>query len=243
MQRIATRSAHRVGRCFNTAGGCSAKPVQTLALGAMASALLVACGGGDAPAAAADAGRASALAAASPSGSSYRVAVSERTTMTRIDSCACARPAVPSTCGFLLEQNSVAAQQALLAEAAGLTDRRRCASAPAVRAAVKEHGQRVRSAQSGMAAQLGMLGAKELGRVRNAHNALAVRVDAAELKADRGAAGRGQGAAGADLPLGPGRDGALCRRRGRAGRWHRRQRRARRGHRLRDRLHASQPGR
>ena len=135
------------------------------ALGAMASALLVACGGGDAPAAAADAGRASALAAASPSGSSYRVAVSERTTMTRIDR-RLRQASGPVDVWVSLEQNSVAAQQALLAEAAGLTDRKAVRNAPAVRAAVKEHGQRVRSAQSGMAAQLGMLGAKELGRVQ-----------------------------------------------------------------------------
>ena len=84
-----------------------------------------------------------------------------------------------------LEQNSVAAQRVALIEAAGMagSDRATIQSAAPLRAGVTQHRARVAETQSALAGQLSALGGKELGRVQMAHNAIAVRIDAAQLNA------------------------------------------------------------
>ncbi len=150
-----------------------------LAVGAAAW-LLVACGGGDAPdASTTNSAQASAQRAGS---SSYRVAAPEGLAATRLD--ARLRSARgPVNVWVSLEQNSVAAQRVALIEAAGLTgtDRATIQSAAPLRAGVKDHRARVAETQSALAGQLSALGGKELARVQNAHNAIAVRIDAAQL--------------------------------------------------------------
>ncbi|WP_298829700.1 S8 family serine peptidase [uncultured Piscinibacter sp.] len=78
----------------------------------------------------------------------------------------------------------MAAQRATLAEADALlaSDRMAIKSAASLRAGVAEHRLRIRDAQGTMAAQLSALGGKELARVQNAHNAIAVSIDAAQLE-------------------------------------------------------------
>lgn len=150
-----------------------------LAVGA-AALLLVACGGGSTG----DAGDGSAPSAlsTSPRASALgRLALPERVALERVDSrLRTARGAV--NVWVSLEQNSVAAQRAVLAEAAGITDRKTAQSAAALRSGIDQHRQRIHGAQAGLAAQLSSLGAKELARVQTAHNAIAVRVDAGQLK-------------------------------------------------------------
>jgi subtilisin family serine protease len=151
-----------------------------LAVGAAAW-LLVACGGGESPGASAD-GRASALAVGgnAVASSPYRVAVPEAVVGDRID------PRLRSARGPVdvwvsLEQNSLAAQRAAMADAAGITDRVAARSSAALRAGVSAHRQRIRDTQAGLAGSLSALGGKELARVQKAHNAIAVRIDAAQL--------------------------------------------------------------
>ncbi len=147
-----------------------------LAVGAAAW-LLVACGGGSAG----DAGDGANRATPSSSARMTRLAVPDKVVSDRVD--ARLRSARGSVKVWVsLDQNSVAAQRALLAEAAGLTDRKSAQAASALRGSVEAHRQRVRDTQAGLAAQLQSLGAKELARVQVAHNAIAVRVDAAQLK-------------------------------------------------------------
>ena len=146
-----------------------------LAVGAAAW-LLVACGGGDSPGTtSSDAQRAT--------DSAYRVAAPAGATASRIDS------RLKTAQGQVrvwvsLEQNSVAAQRAALADAdASLaSDRKAIKSAPALRAGVAEHRLRIRDAQGSLASSLESLGGKVLARVQNAHNAIAVSIDAAQLQ-------------------------------------------------------------
>jgi minor extracellular serine protease Vpr len=147
-----------------------------------AALLLAACGGGgggDAPATASSAERSGALAGASAS--AYRVRVDDATVTARLDSrLRTARG--PVDVWVSLEQNSVAAQRASLAEAAGLTDRAMARSSSMLREGARQHRQQIAASQAGLASQLGALGAKELARVQKAHNAIAVRIDASQLK-------------------------------------------------------------
>lgn len=146
-----------------------------LAVGAAAW-LLVACGGGDSPGTtSADAQRATE--------SAYRIAAPAGATASRIDA------RLKSAKGQVrvwvsLEQNSVAAQRAALADAdASLaSDRKAIKSAPSLRAGVAEHRLRIRDAQGSLAGSLESLGGKVLARVQNAHNAIAVSIDAAQLE-------------------------------------------------------------
>lgn len=150
-----------------------------LAVGAAAW-LLVACGGGDAPdASSANGAQASAHRAL---GSSYRVAAPEGLVASRLDSRLKAARG-PVTVWVSLEQNSVAAQRVALIEAAGLTgsDRATIQSASPLRTGVIQHRSLVAQTQANLASQLNALGGKELARVQNAHNAIAVRIDAAQL--------------------------------------------------------------
>ena len=83
-----------------------------------------------------------------------------------------------------LEQNSVAAQRAALAEASGLTTAKGVSikSTPLLRQGVAEHRQRILASQAALARSIASLGGQELARVQIAHNALAVRIDASQLK-------------------------------------------------------------
>ena len=83
-----------------------------------------------------------------------------------------------------LSDPSVAAFRAQRLTALGLEGRARAMSAAGgLRSQALAHRQSLRVAQDAIAAQLKALGASELGRVAMAHNAVAVRVDAAALKA------------------------------------------------------------
>lgn len=147
-----------------------------LAVGAAAW-LLVACGGGS-PGDAGD----TASRAAPASARMTRLAVPDKLAATRLDSrLHSARGSV--NVWVSLEQNSVAAQRAQLAQAAGLTDRKSAMAAQALRGGVDAHRQQIRTSQASLAAALQSHGAKELARVQVAHNAIAVRVDASQLKA------------------------------------------------------------
>jgi subtilisin family serine protease len=77
----------------------------------------------------------------------------------------------------------VAGQRAALAEAAGLGAAGNAAAkaSPLVRQGAAEHRQRVREAQGDLSQRLATLGGRELARVQNAHNAVAVRIDASQL--------------------------------------------------------------
>ena len=150
-----------------------------LAVGAAAW-LLVACGGGS-TGDAGDSSTRSAQSASTRAAALGRLALSEKVVQDRVDSrLRTARGSV--NVWVSLEQNSVAAQRAALAEAAGITDRKTAQSAAALRGGVDQHRQRIHATQAGIAAQLSSLGARELARVQVAHNAIAVRVDAAQLK-------------------------------------------------------------
>jgi subtilisin family serine protease len=146
---------------------------------AAAACLLVACGGsgGDAPAVASSAERAGSLAS---SGTSYRARLEGGATASRLDSrLRTARGAVDVWVS--LDQNSVAAQRAALADAAGTTDRATALRAQALREGSKQHRARIAQSQASLSARLAALGAKELARVSMAHNAIAVRIDASQL--------------------------------------------------------------
>lgn len=137
--------------------------------------LLVACGGGDSPGStSADAQRAT--------DSAYRTAAPAGTTASRLD--ARLKGAQGQVRVWVsLEQNSVATQRATLAEADALlaSDRKAIKSAPSLRAGVAEHRMRIRDAQGALTSRLESLGGKVLARVQNAHNAVAVSIDAAQL--------------------------------------------------------------
>lgn len=146
-----------------------------LAVGAAAW-LLVACGGGSTGDAGDGANRATANSARLT-----RLALADKAVNERVDArLKAARGSV--NVWVSLEQNSVAAQRASLAESAGLTDRKSAQAATALRSGVDAHRQRIRETQASLASQLQALGAKELARVQVAHNAIAVRVDASQLK-------------------------------------------------------------
>jgi subtilisin family serine protease len=80
-----------------------------------------------------------------------------------------------------LDQNSVAAQRAALAEAAGITDRIQARTSAGLKASARAHRQRIRQMQAGVAGHLASLGGQEIARVQTAHNAIAVRIDASQL--------------------------------------------------------------
>ena len=149
-----------------------------LAVGAAAW-LLVACGGGDSSGAAPGDGS---QAGAQQAASSYRTAAPEGVVASRID--ARLRGAQGQVRVWVsLEQNSVAAQRAALAEAdvSLASDRMAIKSASALRAGVSAHKLRISETQGALSGQLSALGGKELARVQTAHNAIAVSIDASQL--------------------------------------------------------------
>jgi minor extracellular serine protease Vpr len=150
-----------------------------LAVGAAAW-LLVACGGGDSPGAVP--GDGAQAAAQRATGASYLIPAPEGAAASRID--ARLRGAQGAVKVWVsLEQNSVAAQRAALAEADAMlaSDRKAIMSSSALRAGVAQHRRRIAETQGSLSSQLSALGGTELARVQNAHNAIAVTVDASQL--------------------------------------------------------------
>ena len=159
-----------------------AKNIIAVTLG-VSAALLAACGGGETPQApSAQAARETALAAPRAAGSNYRVALPEGAQRTTLDK-RLRGARGPVEVWVSLEQNSVAGERAALTEAAGLGAAGNAAakSSPVVRQGAAAHRQRVREAQGALVQQLASLGGKEMARVQNAHNAVAVRIDASQL--------------------------------------------------------------
>jgi subtilisin family serine protease len=154
----------------------------SVALG-VSAALLAACGGGgDAPSTASTLGaREAALAAPNAAANKYRIALPGGAQRNVLD------PRLRVARGQVdvwvsLEQSSVAGERAALAEAAGLGAAGDVsAKSPLLRQAASEHRVRVRAAQGVLSQRVSSLGGRELARVQNAHNALAVRIDASQL--------------------------------------------------------------
>lgn len=83
-----------------------------------------------------------------------------------------------------LEGNSMAAQSAEMADAANLapSDRKVAQRANgALRQGLDAHRTRIHAQQASVASELRSLGGRELARLEKAHNAIAIRVDAAQL--------------------------------------------------------------
>ena len=209
-----------------------------LAVGAAAW-LLVACGGGDSSGAAPGDGS---QAGAQQAASSYRTAAPEGAAASRID--ARLRGAQGQVRVWVsLEQNSVAAQRAALAEAdvSLASDRMAIKSASALRAGVNAHKLRISETQGTLSGQLSALGGKELARVQTAHNAIAVSIDASQLTQVASLSGVAKVRPVMNYELDLSRHRALCGRHRRAIARRRRHRCRRRGARLGHRLHAPQP--
>ncbi|HZA94512.1 MAG TPA: S8 family serine peptidase, partial [Burkholderiaceae bacterium] len=152
------------------------------------AALLSACGGGSdqaesqAPATNESMAGISAVQSQS-STSSYRVAAPSGIVMNRVDRrLAAARGSIDVWVS--LEQNSVAAQSAALAETSGMSTAEggeMVRAMRAVRQGAAEHRKRISESQAGVASSVAALGGSELARVQVAHNAIAVRIDASQL--------------------------------------------------------------
>lgn len=160
-----------------------------LAVGA-AACLLVACGGGSSDDSPSPSDASSVAMKASPgtdtstkSLSPNRVFAPEGVVMpTRLDS-RLRGTRGPVDVWVSLEQNSVAGERAALAEATGLTatDGVAMKSATSLSRNVADHRKRISDSQTALAGRISSLGGKELARVQTAHNAIAVRIDAAQL--------------------------------------------------------------
>ena len=152
------------------------------------AALLNACGGGSDQAESQASATNEAMAGISATGSqsstsAYRVATPGGTDISRIDRrLATARGSIDVWVS--LEQDSVAAQSAALAETSGMATAEggeMVRAMRAVRQGAAEHRKRISESQAGMASSIASLGGRELARVQVAHNAIAVRIDAAQL--------------------------------------------------------------
>jgi minor extracellular serine protease Vpr len=158
------------------------KTINAVALGVSAW-LLAACGGGEAPGAASAQGdTASARATASAVGSKYRVSLGQGGERSTLDK-RLRGARGPVEVWVSLEQNSVAAQRVALAESAGLSSAGDAAakSSPQLKQGAADHRKRIQETQGALVQQLVSLGGKEVARVQNAHNAVAVRIDASQL--------------------------------------------------------------
>ena len=162
------------------------------ALTGVTFAVLAACGGGSSPPADA-ADSIAPLASASKANVADRLAVPGGAVQSTLDA-RLARAKGPTDVWVSLSDDSVAAyragQMAALgqdkqARPLGGDGKARTLSAPeqAQRAAVNAHRAVLMAQQDSLMSQLGGMGAKELGRVQVAHNAVAVRVDASSLEA------------------------------------------------------------
>lgn len=153
------------------------------------AALLNACGGGsDQAELQASATNEEAMATGTATGSlsisnSHRVAAPPGIVINRVDRrLAAARGSIDVWVS--LEQNSVAAQSAALAETSGISNAEggeMVRAMRAVRQGAAEHRKRIGESQAGIASSISSLGGRELARVQVAHNAIAVRIDAAQL--------------------------------------------------------------
>ena len=152
-----------------------------------AAALLNACGGGsdqtESQASVSNESMAGTSAAGSISSSPYRVAAPQGIVINRIDRrLQAARGSVDVWVS--LEQNSVAAERAALAESSGMATAQGGELAKAmgaVRKAAADHRQRIGESQAALASNIASVGGRELARVQVAHNAIAVRIDASQL--------------------------------------------------------------
>jgi minor extracellular serine protease Vpr len=152
-----------------------------------AAALLNACGGGsdqaESQASASNESMAGTSAAGSISSSPYRVAAPQGIVINRVDRrLHGARGSVDVWVS--LEQNSVAAERAALAESSGMATAQGGELAKAmgaVRKAAADHRQRIRESQAALASSIASVGGRELARVQVAHNAIAVRIEASQL--------------------------------------------------------------
>ncbi len=148
---------------------------------AVAAAALVACGGSESP------GSSTASVATDPSvagarsaGRVYRESAPEGAQSSRLDArLQNARGQVEVWVS--LDQNSIAAERATLAEAAGMSSNAEIKASAALSKGTQEHLKRIEQSQGTLASKLSGLGASELARVKVAHNAIAVRVDASQL--------------------------------------------------------------
>jgi minor extracellular serine protease Vpr len=151
-----------------------------------AAALLNACGGGsdqaESQASASNESMAGTTAAGSIS-SPYRVTAPQGIVVNRIDRrLHGARGSVDVW--VTLDQNSVAAERAALAESSGMATAQGGELAKAmgaVRKAAAHHRQRIGESQAALASNIASVGGRELARVQVAHNAIAVRIDASQL--------------------------------------------------------------
>jgi len=152
------------------------------------AALLNACGGGSDQAESQATVSNQSMAGISAAGSlasndPYRVATPAGIVINRVD------PRLRGKSGQVevwvsLEQNSVAEQGVALAESSAVATAEggeRVRSMRAVRQGMAEHRQRITESQGAMANSISSLGGRELARVRVAHNAIAVRIDASQL--------------------------------------------------------------
>ena len=162
--------------------------MQRIAILIAVAALLNACGGGSdeagSQASASNDSMASAAAVRPQiSNSPHRVAAPEGSVINRLDSrLRGARGQVDVWVS--LEQNSVAGQRAALAEASAVAATDSATSIKslgALRQGVADHRQRIADSQAALANHIASLGGREITRVQVAHNAIAVRIDAARL--------------------------------------------------------------
>lgn len=164
----------------------------TTAAAAMAAALLAACGGGaDAPEPSAQkSSQATAMAAAATTPSTQRLALPGGAQTGVVDG-RLARLRGSVDVWVSLDRASVAAYKSARLEAQGSSPQQARALAArgaagadqqALRSETRSYRESVRAQQEGLMDNMRGLGAKELGRVTTAHNAIAVRVDASALK-------------------------------------------------------------
>jgi subtilisin family serine protease len=157
---------------------------------AVAALLLVSCGGGTpvdpggtSGADGATGSRSFAQATQRAADASRQVPLALRDTGNRVD--ARLRGARGSVDVWVsLEQDSIASQRAALAEATGLASAGTAVlrSSPVLRQGALDHRDRIVAAQTALAGRIASLGGRELARVKVAHNAIAVRIDAAQVE-------------------------------------------------------------
>ncbi len=141
--------------------------------------MLAACGGGDgSSSASADVSAAPPTVAAT--GERYRAAAPSGAETPRLDARLRAASG-PVEVWVTLAQNSVAAERAAQAEVAGLSSGTDIRGSAQLSKGSVDHLKRIDDAQASMSAKVSSLGATELARVKIAHNAMALRIDAAQL--------------------------------------------------------------
>ena len=151
------------------------------------AALLNACGGGsdqaESQASVSNESMAGTSAAGPISSSPYRVTAPQGIVINRIDQRLRGRTGEVDV-WVSLDQNSVAAERAALAESSGMATAQGgelAKATGAVRKAAADHRQRIGESQAALASNIASVGGRELARVQVAHNAIAVRIDASQL--------------------------------------------------------------